>query len=177
MVSCGSKSLQIWLRRAIIQNKRQNYESRVSQIGSKVSPSTQQLRFKLNIQLLYVTNVTNSLQTFLLQQKDFLANMAQTCDSFPQKEVLCFHNATNFSMNTGLFVNKAVALNRFFFLTEVLLFLQAHWFSNCGGEWHEPSIYIPLVGILSGTSSQYWAHQQAQHFNKGLKHTPCLIRG
>ena len=55
-----------------------------------------------------------------------------------------FPNVTNFSFNISFFVEQKCGSNRIFFLTEVLLFPRAHWFSNRGGEWHEPSIYISL---------------------------------
>ena len=79
------------------------------------------------------------LATFLLQQEVFLQAWL-TKDSFPQRGFM-FPQATCFLEHK---VVLRLGSHRIFFLTEAFTFPRAHWFSNCGGEWREPSIYISL---------------------------------
>ena len=84
--SCGNKSFHVWLRRAIIQNKRlNNFKENLAQILLL----HKHLRFRLNIQ-----NCMKQLATFLLQQKVFLQAWL-TKDSFPQRGFM-FPQATSF---------------------------------------------------------------------------------
>ena len=110
--SCGSKSLQIWLRRAQTTT---TLWVRGSQIGPK-SPSPQALMPYTKHTKLHVTNVMNRLQLFSFHKRFFEAWL--THDSFPQQGFM-FPQATCFLEHK---VVLRLGSHRIFFLTEVLLF-------------------------------------------------------
>ena len=71
--------------------------------------------------------------------KGFSASMAEPNILF-LKEVLCVYKP-QVSWNTRLFISLALT---WFFPHWGFTFPRAHWFSNRGVEWREPSIYISL---------------------------------
>ncbi len=131
--SCESKSLQLLLRRAQMQNMRHDKFKLAQSL-----PLHKHLHFRQKYTKMYVTNVKKPVDSFPISTS-FLCKSSSK--GFFSSQRFYVSNCHRIFLNTSFCWTKCDS-TRILFPHWGFTFPQSHWLSNRGDKWHEPSIYI-----------------------------------